>query len=152
MLHNCIIVVVVAKYTSSFGLFARIPHLKGAEMFGSTKCKTYLPPRLEADSHRHDRVNFFHLKVANAITPINQSLIVDVGEASNLIPIITHTSVEVLKCFCGDNIWRIKRCPQSQTLIVQCCKKTLNIIAKPKSFQNKQIMVFLLCVMLVIGL
>jgi len=42
--------------------------------------------------------------------------------------------------------------PQSQAIVVQHYKKTLNITAKPKSFQNKQIMVFQLHVMLVTSL
>jgi hypothetical protein len=42
--------------------------------------------------------------------------------------------------------------PQSQAVVVQHCKKTLNITTKPKSFQNKQIMVFQLHVMLVTSL
>jgi hypothetical protein len=41
---------------------------------------------------------------------------------------------------------------QSLKLNYQHCKKTLNITTKPKSFQNKQIVVFLFRVMLVIGL
>jgi len=41
---------------------------------------------------------------------------------------------------------------QSQAIVAQHCKKTLNNIAKLKSFINKQIVVLLLCVMLVIGL
>jgi hypothetical protein len=65
------IAIVVSKYTSSFGFFARISHLEGDEIFGSAKCKADLPLRLEADSHRHDRVNFSCPKVANAMIPIN---------------------------------------------------------------------------------
>jgi hypothetical protein len=45
------IIVAIAKYTSSFGLFVRILHLEGEKMFGSTKRKVDLPPRLEANSH-----------------------------------------------------------------------------------------------------
>jgi hypothetical protein len=33
------------------------------EIFGSCKWKLYLFPRLEGDSHRHNRVNFFHQSV-----------------------------------------------------------------------------------------
>jgi hypothetical protein len=40
---------------------------------------------------------------------------------------------------------------QSQKLIARHWKKTLNTIAKPKSFQNKQIVVFMFHVMLIIG-
>jgi len=42
--------------------------------------------------------------------------------------------------------------PQSQAFTARCYTKTLNIITKLKSFQNKQIVVFLLCVMLVTNL
>jgi hypothetical protein len=65
------IVVVVTKYTSSFNISAKIPHLEGEKMFGSVKCKTNLPPKLKANSHRHDRVNFFYPKVANTMALIN---------------------------------------------------------------------------------
>jgi hypothetical protein len=50
-----------------------MPHLEGEEVFGSTKCKANLPFGLEANSHRHDQVNFSHPKVANTLVPINQS-------------------------------------------------------------------------------
>jgi hypothetical protein len=49
--------------------------------------------------------------MANATAPINQSSIVDVGEASRLDPVITHNGVEVFKCFYGDDVWRIEHCP-----------------------------------------
>jgi hypothetical protein len=78
------------------------------------------------------------VKVANAITPINQSLVVDVEEVNNLILVITHTTVEVLECFYADNIWQIKRCPQNQTLVIQHCKKTLSIIANQNHFKTNR--------------
>jgi hypothetical protein len=56
---------IVTKYTSNFGLFTRIFHLEGEEVLGSPKCKAKLPLWLEADSHRHDQMNFFCLKMAN---------------------------------------------------------------------------------------
>jgi hypothetical protein len=56
-------------------------------------------------------VNFSCPKVANATTPINQSLAVNVGEDSNVNPIVTRNGVEVLECFYGDGIWRIECCP-----------------------------------------
>jgi hypothetical protein len=65
------IVATISKYTSSFSLSVRILHLEGEEVFGSAKHKANLPRGLEIDSHRHDQVNFSHLKVANAIAPIN---------------------------------------------------------------------------------
>jgi hypothetical protein len=65
------IVTAIAKYTSSFDLYVRIPHLEGEKFFGSIKHKVNLPPRSEVDSHQHDQVNFSHLKVANVTTSIN---------------------------------------------------------------------------------
>jgi hypothetical protein len=41
----------------------------------------------------------------HATTPINQSLVMDVGETSGLDLIITHNGVEVFECLCGDDIW-----------------------------------------------
>jgi hypothetical protein len=99
------ILVAIAKYTSSFGLFAKIPLLEGEEVFGLTKHKVDLSFGLEVDSHWHDRMNFSHSKTANAMTLINQLSVVDVGEGSNADPIVTHNGVEVLECLCGDGIW-----------------------------------------------
>ncbi len=75
----------VTKYTFSSSLSIRIPHLEGEKMFGSTKCKANLPPRFEANSNWHDRMNFSCLKVAITTTRINQQLVVDVGEDMVLI-------------------------------------------------------------------
>ncbi len=105
------IVVVVTKYISSSSISIRIPHLEGEEVFGLTKCKVDLPPRSEENSHRHDRVNFSHLKVANVKIPINQLLVVDVGEPNGHDLVITHNGAEVFECLCGDDIWRIEHYP-----------------------------------------
>ncbi len=43
--------------------------------------------------------------MANATTPINQSLTMDDGEMGGLDPIITRNGVEALECLCGDDIW-----------------------------------------------
>jgi hypothetical protein len=48
------IVVAVAKYTSSYSLFVRVPHLEGEEVFRLAKQKVDLPPRSKAYSHQHD--------------------------------------------------------------------------------------------------
>ncbi len=122
-------------------------------MFGLAKCKANLPLGLEVDSHQHDQMNFSHPKVANATTLINQLLVVDVGETNNPNHVIIHNGVEVLECLYGDGIWQFECCPPTKvTLVAWCCKKTLNIIVKPKSFQNKKIMVFMLRVMLATSL
>jgi len=44
------IATVVSKYILSSSLSVRISHSEGEEMFGSTKCKVDLPPRLEVYS------------------------------------------------------------------------------------------------------
>jgi hypothetical protein len=44
------------------------------------------------------------------MAPINQLLNVDMGEANDLDPIITHNGVEVFECLCGDGIWQIECC------------------------------------------
>jgi hypothetical protein len=90
--------------------------------------------------------------MANAIVPINQSSIMDVGETNihmHVAPIMVWRS---LSAFVVMTFGESNATFQSLKLNFQHCKKTLNIITKPKSFQNKQIMVFLLHVMLVIGL
>ncbi len=73
-------------------------------MFRSVKCKVDLPPGLEADSHRHDRVNFSCPKVANATTLINWLSVVDAGETNGPDHVITHSGVEVFECLYGDDI------------------------------------------------
>jgi hypothetical protein len=57
-----------------------------------------------------------------------------------------------LSAFMGTTFSGLNVVPGSPTIVAQHCKNALNITVKPKSFQNKQIVVFLLCVMLVIGL
>jgi hypothetical protein len=57
-----------------------------------------------------------------------------------------------LSAFVGTTFSGLNVVPQSLTFVAQHCKKALNITIKPKSFQNKQIVVFLLYVMLAIGL
>jgi hypothetical protein len=51
----------------------------------------------------------------------------------------------------GMTFGRLNVVLQNQAVIVQHCKNTLNNIAKLKLFLNKEIVVLLLCVMLVIG-
>ncbi len=87
-------------------------------MFESSKCKADLPYRSEADSHQHDRVNFFDSKVANATTLIKQSSFVDVGEGSGIDLVVTRHGAEVFECLCGDGIWQIECCPQKSS---NCC-------------------------------
>jgi hypothetical protein len=80
-------------------------------------------------------MNFFHLKVVNAIVPINQSLVVDKGEISSPDPVITHNGAKILECLCGDDIWRIECYPLKSSSHWSTLQK------KIKHFY-KQIMVF----------
>jgi hypothetical protein len=47
--------------------------------------------------------------VANAITPINQSLAM--GETNDLELVVMQNGVKVLVCLCGEGIWQIECCP-----------------------------------------
>jgi hypothetical protein len=83
-------------------------------------------------------MNFFHSKVANASVPINQLLAMDVGETSSHVPVVLHKMVwRLLGAFVVKVFGKLNVAPPSLTLNARCCKKTLNIITKPKSFQNK---------------
>ncbi len=108
--------------------------MEGEEVFGSTKHKLDLPPGSNVDSHQHDRMNFSHLKVANATTPINQQLIIDVGKASGANLIVTHNGVEVLQCLCGDNIWLIEHCPEVKQLLLNVAKRRLTLLQTQNHF------------------
>lgn len=48
----------VCIYVGGGFLSTQIPHLQGEKINGSSKWKLDLPPNLEHDSHRHDKVNF----------------------------------------------------------------------------------------------
>ncbi len=72
--------------------------------------------------------------MANAMAPINQSSIVDVGVGSNIDSVVTHNGAEVLECLCGDNIWWIGRYPPKSNSHCLVLQKTLNIITKLESF------------------
>ncbi len=71
-------------------LFVKILHSKGEEVFESTKCKVDLPLGSKTNSHWHDQVNFFHLKMANARVTIIKLLVVDVAEISSHVLVIAH--------------------------------------------------------------
>jgi hypothetical protein len=59
--------------------------LEGEEVFGSIKRKADLPPWSKVNSLWHDQMNFFRLKVADATTPINHQLTINVKKATMLI-------------------------------------------------------------------
>jgi hypothetical protein len=47
------------------------PHLVGKEVFGSQKCKAHIPLGLEGKSHRLDKVNFLHPRIATKSSRAN---------------------------------------------------------------------------------
>jgi hypothetical protein len=57
----------VLKYSSKLVYIIRIAHMEGEEVFGFCKHKVNLALRSKWDSHRHDRVNFFHFCVNHII-------------------------------------------------------------------------------------
>jgi hypothetical protein len=75
---------VIAKYTNMSSFINKIPHLEGQENFGSTKQRSNIAPRSKGDSHKHDYVNFFWLKV-NATSSGFISSNVDVGESNGIV-------------------------------------------------------------------
>jgi hypothetical protein len=75
--------------------------------------------------------------VANTSTPINQSLIMDVGETGSPMPIVMHMVWRSLNAFLVRAFGEMSDVPPRLTLIIWHCKKTLNTATKPKPFQNK---------------
>jgi hypothetical protein len=69
----------------------------GEEIFGSCKWKVNLAPILEGDSHRHNRVNFFHPHVNHTIAILGVEI-----EQHGVDQI--QGDVEVLKAPCGDGV------------------------------------------------
>jgi hypothetical protein len=59
---------------------------------------------LKGDSHWHNHVNFYHLRVNHAIAKSNVQI-----EQLGVDQI--HGDVEVLEVPCGDGVWHIERCP-----------------------------------------
>ncbi len=112
--------------------------MEGEEVIGLAKCKEGLPRKSEANPHWHDWANFFHLKMANAIAPINYFLVVDVGKTRNHVLVITHNGAKVLKCLCGDGIWRIKHYPPQLNTHCSTLQKDIKHYYKAKII-SKQI-------------
>jgi hypothetical protein len=83
-------------------------------------------------------MKFFSPKVANLMTSINQSLVVDVGETNGPNPIITHNGAKVLECLRGDNIWQIEHCPPKSSNRCSVLQKNTKHYCKAKII-SKQI-------------
>jgi hypothetical protein len=78
--------------------------MEGEEIFGSYERMVNLALGLKGDSHRHDRVNFFHLHVNYII--VSSSVDIEEPIADQI-----QEDVEVLKAPCGNGVWHIERCP-----------------------------------------
>ncbi len=76
----------IVKYTNGSSFATRILHLEGQEIFGSTKQRANIAPRLEGDSHMHDHVNFSRLKV-NAMSSGFIGSNVDDGKSNGIAKI-----------------------------------------------------------------
>jgi hypothetical protein len=57
----------VLKYSPKLVYIIRIAHMEGEEVFGFCKQKVNLALGSKGDSHRHNRVNFFHFCVNHII-------------------------------------------------------------------------------------
>ena len=79
--------------------------LEGSKLFGSTKCKRNLPPNVDCDSHRPDKVNYFipHPNTRATRQRIEESL----SSASHGVVHITS----VLETDCLASNWHIARLP-----------------------------------------
>jgi hypothetical protein len=90
--------------------------LEGQEVFGFTKQRVNIGPRLEGDSHKHDLVNFSRPKI-NAMSSGFIGSNVDDGKPSGIVRdeafVLTFQGFKVQKRVCGDGVWRIGRCPSS---------------------------------------
>jgi hypothetical protein len=88
---------VVLKYALGLSCIASITHMEGEEIFGSYKWKANLAPISKGDSHKQDRVNFFHPCVNHAIAKSNVQI--EQHGADQI-----HGVVEVLEVPCGDGV------------------------------------------------
>lgn len=101
--------ILVAIFTWGSSYTPRILHLEGEEVFGSIKHKQNLPVGLKGDLHKHDCVNFSHMLME--FISRNSTPNADVAQSNHLqeaFLVFTHNGEEVLKHFCGDNIWCIE--------------------------------------------
>lgn len=76
----------------------------------------------------------------------------DVGRSATLCLLLCTMVWRSLNAFVVKAFGILNVIPPNPTFTTQCCKNTLSIIVKPKSFQNKQIMVFQFHVILVSSL
>ncbi len=116
------LMVVVANYTSKSSFTNCLPHLKEEKVFGSTKRFTNFLPSVNNDSHRLDRVNFFHPKVFVLTTKPN--IVEDVCmhkppfSSNNLLPLVFQGGLELKENICVDGQWCIEHYPPNFT--IQC--------------------------------
>lgn len=78
------------------------PHLKGEEVFGSTKQKLDLPLGAEEQSHRPNKVNFLHLCGSGSVTRacVAYKPVIDEGHESDVYEIIPPRSYSSFYIIC----------------------------------------------------
>jgi hypothetical protein len=92
--------VVVANYTFESSFTNCLLHLEEEKVFGSTKRFTNCLPSVNNDSHRLDRVNFFHPKVSVLTTKPN--IVEDVCmhkppfSSNNLLPLVFQGGLQLM--------------------------------------------------------
>ncbi len=116
---------------------------------------TNLPPRSKVDSHKHNHVSLFHYQINTNSTHINISLDVNGGPSINNVIsknyIFIHNRRKCVKALTNVVFDRLKNIFPNQKLNVVFCKIKQITIVKWKSYQQKQVLVFLFHVMLVGG-
>jgi hypothetical protein len=97
---------IVANYTSKSSFTNCLPHLKGEEVFGSSKWPTNCPPSVDNDSHYLDRVNFSSPRIITfAIEPNvmdNVHMQQPPFSSSKLLPLVSWSGLELKEGICVD--------------------------------------------------
>jgi hypothetical protein len=90
---------VVFNYAPNSSFTIKIPHLEGEEIFGSCNGKQ-MPLRSEANSHKHDGFNYFHLCVNPQTNKWHEQPSSSVDQHNHMV--FTIEGVEVLEITCGE--------------------------------------------------
>ncbi len=114
--------IVMANYLSRSSFTNCLPHLKGEEIFGSSKQFVDFPLSTNNDSHCLDHVNFSCPWVT--IPTVEPNIVNDVHmqqqpfNSSKLLPLVFRSGLELKENICVDGQWHIERCPPN--FAIQC--------------------------------